>query len=233
MNGNSPDSESRRGSMNLLTSESVRGQQGRPQPKEYCHGHVPKNLNFKDSFDAQQLGEDGARPPTTLMIRNIPNRYSQRELITELEELGLANSFDFLYVPLDKGTMLNVGYAFVNFMTPTWAQQCMRVFRNYRFKRHHRHSTKIATVSVAHLQGLEANLAHYGKAAVSSAKMKQQRPVLVANISSALSSICDDADLVNTAKADGGPVSKAQSVSPSMSLPFVAGAATPPSKYGT
>jgi len=126
------------------------------------------------------------------MIRNIPNRYTQRELIAELEDLGFAGTFDFLYIPLDKGTMSNVGYAFVNFIEPIHAEKCMQVFQNYRFKRHRKISGKIAAISVAHIQGLEANLAHYENAAVNTAKLKQRRPVVMANISSALLSELDD-----------------------------------------
>ena len=70
-----------------------------------------------------------------LRIRNIPNRYTQRELIQELEDLGFAGTFDFLYSPLDKGTMSNVGYAFVNFKSHEHASKCIDAFHNYRFKR--------------------------------------------------------------------------------------------------
>ncbi|CAE7260404.1 ML4 [Symbiodinium natans] len=146
-------------------------------PRESRHNRVPKNVNLQAEF--QSAGEI-----TTLMIRNIPNRYTQRELMQELEELGFANKFDFLYSPLDKGTMSNVGYAFVNFKTPQWAAQCMQAFQSYRFKRHRKTSGKVAAVSAAHLQGLEANLAHYEKTAVNTAKMKQRRPVVLASISS-------------------------------------------------
>lgn len=156
--------------------------QWRPLPKEYRHGHVPKNLNLAEEY----RNAAPSSPPTTLMIRNIPNRYTQRELIMELEDLGFAGTFDFLYIPLDKGTMSNVGYAFVNFTEPSWAQKCMASFQNYRFKRHRKISGKIAAISVAHIQGLEANLAHYENAAVNTAKLKQRRPVLMANISGAL-----------------------------------------------
>lgn len=120
------------------------------------------------------------------MIRNIPNRYSQRDLIAELEDLGFGGKFNFLYIPLDKGTMANVGYAFVNFIDKEWAKNCMDAFHDYRFKRHRKTSGKIASVSAAHLQGLEANLAHYERAVVNTAKLKQRRPVVIANISSSL-----------------------------------------------
>lgn len=159
-------------------------QQQQP-PKEYRHGHVPKNLDLAQEFhDKQQQGHE--RAPTTLMIRNIPNRYTQNELILELEALGFASTFDFLYVPLDKGTMSNVGYAFVNFVDPSWATKCMEAFHGYHFKRHRKVSGKIAAVSIAHIQGLEANLAHYKNAAVNTAKMKQRRPLVMANISRSL-----------------------------------------------
>jgi hypothetical protein len=154
----------------------------RPWPKEYRHGHVPKNLNLEEEY---KHGRDAA--PTTLMIRNIPNHYTQRQLINELDDLGFKGTFDFLYIPLDKGTMSNVGYAFVNFVEPEWADRCMTAFQNYRFKRHR----KIAAVSVAHIQGLEANLAHYENAAVNTAKLKQRRPVIMANISQTLSAAID------------------------------------------
>mmetsp|Transcript_59932 Transcript_59932/g.128630 ORF Transcript_59932/g.128630 Transcript_59932/m.128630 type:complete len:458 (-) Transcript_59932:87-1460(-) len=155
-----------------------------PMPKDYYrHGYVPKNLNLEEEYkNTSTVG-----PPTTLMIRNIPNRYTQRELIMELEDLGFAGTFDFLYIPLDKGTMSNVGYAFVNFVHHSWAEKCMTVIKNYRFKRHRKISGKIASVSVAHIQGLEANLAHYEYAAVNTAKLKQRRPVIMANISQKLS----------------------------------------------
>lgn len=149
-------------------------------PKEYRHVHVPKHLDLEEEY---KNSHPQNQPPTTLMIRNIPNRYTQRELITELEDLGFAGSFNFLYLPLDKGTMANVGYAFVNFLESCWADRCVAVFQDYCFRRHRRHSRKVAAVSVAHIQGLEANLAHYESAAVNTAKLKQRRPLVVANIS--------------------------------------------------
>ena len=38
---------------------------------------------------------------TTLMIRNIPNKYQAAEVMSLLKSVGLENTFDFLYVPLD------------------------------------------------------------------------------------------------------------------------------------
>lgn len=163
----------------------------RPTPKDYRHARVPKTTNLEEMY--HKKGQD--RPPTTLMIRNIPNCYTQRELISELESSGFRGSFDFLYLPVDKGTLSNVGYAFVNFVDHDSAMRCMRVFHHYRFKRHKTSSGKVATVSVAHLQGLEENLKHYERAAVNNCKLKQRRPVVMANISISLAQALGDDDV--------------------------------------
>jgi len=147
-------------------------------PKESRHGNVPKTVNLAEEYAKAA----STSCTTTLMIRNVPNRYSQRDLITELKSLGFGGTFDFLYVPLDLGTMSNVGYAFVNFTHSSSAEKCMEALQNHRFKRH-RQAGKVAAVSVAHIQGLEANLKHYEKSAVNTSRLRQRRPVVIANMS--------------------------------------------------
>lgn len=154
----------------------------RLSPKESRHSQVPKPVDLAAEFAKND------RAITTIMIRNIPNRYSQRELINELKALGLGGTFDFLYVPLDLGTMFNVGYAFVNFTSSQGAAKCMETLQNHRFRRH-RQAGKVAAVSIAHIQGLDANLKHYEKSAVNTARLRQRRPVVMANI---CDSIADD-----------------------------------------
>jgi len=144
---------------------------------EMSHSQVPKNQNMEEVFSSSK-----DEPITTMMIRNIPGRYSQNDLMMDLNDLGLAGTYDFLYLPMDKATSANVGYAFVNFVQSSKAQQCMQAFEAFRFQRHQRSSNKWAKVSVAHLQGLEKNLAHYEKAAVNVCKEKRRRPVVMANI---------------------------------------------------
>lgn len=113
---------------------------------------------------------------TTLMIRNIPNRCSQRQLINDLNSLGLKGTFDFLHVPLDLATMSNAGYAFVNFVDRSWAERCGEKLTGYKFKR----QSKPAAVSDAHIQGLELNLRHCDRsAAASAAGGQQRRPVVM------------------------------------------------------
>lgn len=153
--------------------------------KDFIHGRVPRSLNLAEEFS--RASHEG--PPTTMMIRNIPNRCTQRDLVRELEGMGFGGSFDFLYVPMDKVTMCNVGYAFVNFVDHCWAERCMEAFDNYCFKKHRKARGKIATVSVAHIQGLQANVRHYQHAASNGImRSKQRGPVIMASTSSTLQS---------------------------------------------
>jgi len=132
--------------------------------KDYCHPRVPKSVDLAQEFSKFS----SENPPTTIMIRNIPNRYTRRMLIRELGNLGFAGTFDFLYTPIDKGTLCNVGYAFVNFTNAQWAARCMETLENYSFKKQRKARGKIASISIAHIQGLEANVKHYENTVVNS-----------------------------------------------------------------
>jgi hypothetical protein len=120
--------------------------------------------------------ESHASRVTTLMLRNVPNRYTQKELILELEALGFSRStFDFFYLPFNKATQSNVGYAFVNFLEPAMAQKCMAAFKGHRFQRYSRVSGKVA---IARLQGIDEILKQYDNTAVCASWNKEHGPLI-------------------------------------------------------
>jgi len=162
-----------------LVSHALR----RPHQRNLEHHLVPKSLDFAEVSQAS-----AEVPPTTMMLRNIPNRYTQRELIDELEDLGFKGSFDFLYAPTDFSTMGNVGYSFINFTTASWAERLRRELEGYTFRKHQKKTVqKVATVSVAHLQGLQANLQHYEKSALAArARSKGCGPVIMPSLFSVM-----------------------------------------------
>merc|ERR1719193_1995237 len=100
------------------------------------------------------------------MIRNLPKRFTQEQLTQELEGIGLGGMFDFVYLPTQRGSRLSVGYAFVNFVDATCAEKCLVALQYYRFTA----SRKIIEVSVAHVQGLEANMARFQQEALPTAQ---------------------------------------------------------------
>ena len=54
---------------------------------------------------------------TTLIIRNIPNKYNIALLLIELNE-KFKNKFDMIFLPQDKIKDSNLGFGFINFLNP-------------------------------------------------------------------------------------------------------------------
>ena len=50
---------------------------------------------------------------TTLMVKNIPNKYTQKMLLATIDE-RFRGTYDFFYLPIDFKNKCNVGYAFIN-----------------------------------------------------------------------------------------------------------------------
>merc|ERR1719401_1145260 len=68
-----------------------------PQGGEECSRiPMPKTQNWSEMHDNEDRDA-----PTTVMIRNVPSRYSKRDLTNDLISLGFSGTFDFLYIPVD------------------------------------------------------------------------------------------------------------------------------------
>lgn len=104
------------------------------------------------------------RNKTTVMLRNLPNKYSQQMLLEELNTSGFLGSFDFLYLPIDPETNANRGYCFINFTDPSFAWTLKVAYEGRKMGRFN--SDKVVSVAPAALQGFEANYAHYSTARV-------------------------------------------------------------------
>jgi len=130
-----------------------------------------------DMMRRTQLGATGASPQgprgnaaaakddiLTVMMRNIPNKYTQKMLIDEVNEVGFNGTWDFLYLPIDRESGANKGYAFINFLRPDYAYAFKRAFNGKQmalFK-----SNKIVNVTPAAIQGFEANFEHFSRTRV-------------------------------------------------------------------
>lgn len=117
---------------------------------------IPKATDLSEKFSNRSGG-----PPTTGMLRNIPNKYMQETLLEEVDEAGFVGQYDFFYLPMDVRNNANVGYAFINFLQPDDFERFQQTFEGYQFKR--AGSRKVATVSPAIVQGLKANLQNLQK----------------------------------------------------------------------
>eukprot|EP00746_Dinoflagellata_sp_MGD_P007159 gnl/MRDRNA2_/MRDRNA2_114128_c0_seq1.p1 gnl/MRDRNA2_/MRDRNA2_114128_c0~~gnl/MRDRNA2_/MRDRNA2_114128_c0_seq1.p1 ORF type:complete len:269 (+),score=25.97 gnl/MRDRNA2_/MRDRNA2_114128_c0_seq1:185-991(+) len=54
---------------------------------------------------------------TTVMMRNIPNAYTSDSFVDLFDSNGFWGRYNFVYLPIDFRTGVNLGYAFVNFVS--------------------------------------------------------------------------------------------------------------------
>ncbi|XP_021611351.1 protein terminal ear1 homolog isoform X1 [Manihot esculenta] len=159
---------------------------GRENQRKTCRarGDSGRNYNFRRHARAPAAASRQNRPVlpirpeehTTVMIRNIPNRYTRELLMEFLDkhcmvenqkamlrksdcEETFVSAFDFLYLPMDFGNHANKGYAFVNFTDSRAAWKFHAAVHNQRWELFQ--STKICEIASARLQGKEGLVKHF------------------------------------------------------------------------
>jgi RNA recognition motif-containing protein len=129
------------------------------------------------SFESVRVSIDEiCENKTTVMIRNIPCKYTQPQMVAEISRVN--SNFNFVYVPPARTVKVkkNLGYSFVNFNTAQDATQFMIEFAGHNFSLY-KNSPKTAIVNYADCQGLEENMKFFKKSKVSKSKF---RPYVVA-----------------------------------------------------
>lgn len=120
---------------------------------------TPQNFSASESpmsapTTAGSLFDDSEAFPeghTTVMLRNIACRYTQENLASILDELGLRGTYDFVYIPRSPARKSNLGYAFVNFLRPEYVEACKRLADGRKLGASD--TTKLCQVTLAHVQG--------------------------------------------------------------------------------
>ena len=134
-----------------------------PAPQEGMHGtRGGRGGGRGDSsgdfaLDLQRL-QDGSETRTTLMVRNIPNKYSQQMLLDEVNAHH-QGQYDFFYLPIDFKNRCNVGYAFINFLSPLHILDFVRRFEGQRWRSFN--SEKICSITYARIQGKAALVSRF------------------------------------------------------------------------
>eukprot|EP00928_Gymnodinium_smaydae_P064401 TRINITY_DN4772_c2_g3_i2.p1 TRINITY_DN4772_c2_g3~~TRINITY_DN4772_c2_g3_i2.p1 ORF type:complete len:340 (-),score=63.81 TRINITY_DN4772_c2_g3_i2:303-1322(-) len=93
---------------------------------------------------------------TTVMLRNISNRYIAEEVLAEIIEEGFEGQLDFFYLPIDFKSKRNRGYAFINFHTPSIRRKFVDIFDDRRLTRYP--TKKVLQVTPSAMQGFEAHV---------------------------------------------------------------------------
>lgn len=111
---------------------------------------------------------------TTLMIKNIPNKYTQKMLLATIDE-KFRGTYDFFYLPIDFKNKCNVGYAFINLILPEYIVPLVERFNNKKWEKFN--SEKICNISYARIQGKSALVAHFQNSSLLH-EDKRCRPIL-------------------------------------------------------
>jgi len=82
----------------------------------------------------------------------------------EIDNNDFKNKYDFFYLPIDQNTSANRGYAFINFLKPAHAVAFKIRYDGNKLSNYN--SKKVLAVTIAQLQGFQANHVHYSKARV-------------------------------------------------------------------
>lgn len=116
----------------------------------------------------------GTETRTTVMVRNIPNKYSQKMLLDEVNN-HIRGTYDFFYLPIDFKNRCNVGYCFINFLDPKYILDFVREFDGKKWKNFN--SEKVCAVTFARIQGKMGLIARFQNSTLLE-KDDEYRPLL-------------------------------------------------------
>ncbi|XP_071735827.1 protein MEI2-like 2 [Rutidosis leptorrhynchoides] len=126
---------------------------------------------FQLDLDRISTGEDTR---TTLMIKNIPNKYTSKMLLAAIDE-NHSGTYDFLYLPIDFKNKCNVGYAFINMLSPMHIIPFYQEFNGKKWEKFN--SEKVASLAYARIQGKAALITHFQNSSLMN-EDKRCRPIL-------------------------------------------------------
>lgn len=155
---------------------------GRHSKQHSGQGRAPARQTPQAPRNHMKNNEITHQPPpwtdvTTVMMRNLPNKYTQHMLLNELQQnkFRLEHEFDFFYLPMDHYSAVNLGYCFINFVDTDAANAFAATFQGRRMRLFN--SQKTILVMPASMQGFDKNYAYYSSTRVAQADESQYRPI--------------------------------------------------------
>ncbi|CAN1847206.1 Protein MEI2-like 5 [Linum perenne] len=156
-----------------LSSSSMDGfsDRGRIRRVENNGSQGDSKKQFQLDLDKIMRGEDTR---TTLMIKNIPNKYTSKMLLAAIDEKH-RGTYDFIYLPIDFKNKCNVGYAFINMVSPSHIIPFYEAFNGKKWEKFN--SEKVASLAYARIQGKTALVNHFQNSSLMN-EDKRCRPIL-------------------------------------------------------
>lgn len=155
----------------MMSSFDPPNERNRGRRNEGSSNQGDNKKQFELDLDRIMRGEDKR---TTLMIKNIPNKYTSKMLLTAIDERH-KGTYDFLYLPIDFKNKCNVGYAFINMTDPSSIIPLYQAFNGQKWEKFN--SEKVASLAYARIQGKAALIAHFQNSSLMN-EDKRCRPIL-------------------------------------------------------
>ncbi|CAI9278879.1 unnamed protein product [Lactuca saligna] len=166
MNNHNNNVESMAMAMNVNVNGGGRNRNGNQMQMQ-----MDNKKQFQLDLDKIKSGEDTR---TTLMIKNIPNKYTSKMLLASIDEIH-SGTYDFLYLPIDFKNKCNVGYAFINMLSPMHIIPFYQAFDGKKWEKFN--SEKVASLAYARIQGKAALVTHFQNSSLMN-EDKRCRPIL-------------------------------------------------------
>jgi len=146
-------------------------ERGRSRRGDNSTSQADNKKQYQLDLDKIMRGEDAR---TTIMIKNIPNKYTSKMLLATIDEHH-RGTYDFLYLPIDFKNKCNVGYAFINMTSPSHIIPFYQAFNGKKWEKFN--SEKVASLAYARIQGKTALIAHFQNSSLMN-EDKRCRPIL-------------------------------------------------------
>lgn len=115
-----------------VTTTPVRLPRKTREVKVYTHAERRRIMEGEYTTDMIYLTKDVAENDrTTVMMRNLPNKYDHNSVIELLWNHNFGDKFDFLYLPIDFRSKSNTGYCFINFIDASYTRQFKKMFAGF------------------------------------------------------------------------------------------------------
>ncbi|KAI3818058.1 hypothetical protein L1987_11860 [Smallanthus sonchifolius] len=155
----------------MMSSFDSPSDRARSRRNEGNSNQADNKKQFELDLDRIMRGEDRR---TTLMIKNIPNKYTSKMLLAAIDERH-RGTYDFIYLPIDFKNKCNVGYAFINMTEPPLIIPFYQAFNGKKWEKFN--SEKVASLAYARIQGKAALIAHFQNSSLMN-EDKRCRPIL-------------------------------------------------------
>ena len=114
------------------------------------------NICSNDNVDTSSTTADEIPFQSTLMLRNIPNKFTRDELLHVVSDRLEPGEFDFFYLPSDFRSGCNFGYAFINLTSEKSVDRFYSIFHKLPLCK--RGAPKSCQVGFARIQSLNENI---------------------------------------------------------------------------